>query len=162
MPSVPSSRPHQLVYISWKSRLNVIYHATRQHAINLAKFVSLYKIFLLIQKKSNGGKERSADTFVAGLLGGYLVFGNRTAVNEQVGIQLPTSFILIPHQNPHADCTLCSLTCCSLFHSAVQFPILHICFSTEQSVQPTSPTRFPLFLIIRSLVMGSSNVAVQE
>jgi hypothetical protein len=39
---------------------------------------------MLLQKKVNGGKERSADTFVAGLLGGYVVFGDRTAVNEQV------------------------------------------------------------------------------
>jgi peroxisomal membrane protein 4 len=58
----------------------------------LAKFVSLYKIFLLIQKKTNGGKERSADTFLAGLLGGYIVFGDRTAVNEQVCLDFQKSF----------------------------------------------------------------------
>ncbi|KAF5368509.1 hypothetical protein D9758_002344 [Tetrapyrgos nigripes] len=68
----------------WKSRLNVIYRATRQHAFNLAKFVSLYKTVLLLQKKLNGGKQRSLDTFIAGLLGGYVVFGERTAVNEQI------------------------------------------------------------------------------
>ncbi|KAF5382891.1 hypothetical protein D9757_006290 [Collybiopsis confluens] len=66
------------------SRLKVIYRATKQHAFNLAKFVSLYKALLLLQKRVNGGKERSADTFIAGLLGGYLVFGERTAVNEQI------------------------------------------------------------------------------
>lgn len=82
--------PHALIMAilfgrgDWKRRLGVIYRTTRQHAMNLAKFVSLYKIFLLIQKKVNGGKERSADTFVAGLLGGYLVFGDRSAVNEQI------------------------------------------------------------------------------
>jgi len=82
--------PHALIMAilfgrgDWKSRLGVIYRATRQHATNLAKFVSLYKTFLLIQKKANGGKERSADTFIAGLLGGYLVFSDRTAVNEQI------------------------------------------------------------------------------
>ena len=69
---------------SWKSRLRVIYRATRQHAFNLAKFVSLYKMLLLLQKKLNGGKERNIDTFVAGLIGGYIVFGERNAVNEQV------------------------------------------------------------------------------
>ena len=62
----------------------VIYKATKQHAFNLAKFVSLYKILLLLQRKANGGKQRNADTFVAGLLGGYVVFGDRSAVNEQV------------------------------------------------------------------------------
>lgn len=64
--------------------MSTIFRATKQHALNLAKFVSLYKTFLLVQRKANGGKERSADTFFAGLLGGYLVFGDRTAVNEQV------------------------------------------------------------------------------
>jgi peroxisomal membrane protein 4 len=39
---------------------------------------------MLIQQKANGGKARSSDTFLAGLLGGYIVFGDRTAVNEQV------------------------------------------------------------------------------
>ena len=69
---------------SWKSRLRVIYRATRQHAFNLAKFVSIYKTFLLLQEKMNGGKQRDIDTFIAGLIGGYIVFGERNAVNEQV------------------------------------------------------------------------------
>ncbi|KAF7320001.1 hypothetical protein MKEN_00784000 [Mycena kentingensis (nom. inval.)] len=69
---------------SWKSRIRVIFRATKQHATNLAKFVTLYKTFMLIQQKANGGKPRSSDTFLAGLLGGYLVFGERTAVNEQI------------------------------------------------------------------------------
>lgn len=69
---------------SWKTRLRTISRATRQHALNLAKFVSLYKTLLLLQKKMNGGLQRSADTFIAGLIGGYFVFGDRNAVNEQV------------------------------------------------------------------------------
>ena len=64
--------------------MKAIYRATKQHALNLAKFVSLYKTLLLVQKKMNGGKERSFDTFIAGLIGGYVVFGDRNAVNEQV------------------------------------------------------------------------------
>ncbi|KAG6832235.1 hypothetical protein H0H92_004200 [Tricholoma furcatifolium] len=68
----------------WQTRLRNIYRATRQHAFNLAKFVTLYKTFLLIQRRVNGGKERSSDTFIAGLLGGYIVFGDRNAVNEQI------------------------------------------------------------------------------
>ena len=76
-----------LTYLhSWQSRIHVIYRATKQHALNLARFVSLYKTILLVQKKFNGGKERESDTFVAGLIGGYFVFGERNAVNEQVGI----------------------------------------------------------------------------
>jgi len=38
----------------------------------------------LIQKKANKGKQGNIDTFIAGLLGGYIVFGQRNAVNEQV------------------------------------------------------------------------------
>ncbi|KAJ7102254.1 Tim17/Tim22/Tim23/Pmp24 family-domain-containing protein [Mycena belliarum] len=82
--------PHALVMSilfgrgDWKSRVRLIFRATKQHAFNLAKFVSLYKTFMLIQQKANGGKPRSSDTFLAGLLGGYIVFGDRTAVNEQI------------------------------------------------------------------------------
>lgn len=72
------------LWCSWQTRLKTIYRATRQHALNLAKFVTLYKTLLLVQKKVNGGKERSSDSFIAGLIGGYVVFGERNAVNEQV------------------------------------------------------------------------------
>jgi len=68
----------------WKARARQIFLATKQHAFNLASFVSLYKTLLLIQRKLNGGKERKADTFFAGLIGGYIVFGDRTAINEQI------------------------------------------------------------------------------
>ncbi|KAI0762637.1 peroxisomal membrane protein 4 [Fomes fomentarius] len=82
--------PHALIMAilfgrgDWQTRLKTIYRATRQHALNLAKFVTLYKTLLLVQKKVNGGKERSSDTFIAGLIGGYVVFGERNAVNEQI------------------------------------------------------------------------------
>ncbi|KAG8220011.1 Tim17/Tim22/Tim23/Pmp24 family-domain-containing protein [Butyriboletus roseoflavus] len=82
--------PHALIMAilfgrgDWKTRSRVIYQTTKQHALNLAKFVSVYKILLLLQRKANRGKERSADTFIAGLIGGYVVFGERTAVNEQI------------------------------------------------------------------------------
>jgi hypothetical protein len=46
----------------------------------LAKFVTIYKVFLLLQKKLNGGKERDLDSLIAGGLGGWWVFGERTAV----------------------------------------------------------------------------------
>ena len=42
------------------------------------------KAMLFLQRKLNGNKQRDADTFLAGLIGGWYVFGNRTAVNEQV------------------------------------------------------------------------------
>ncbi|KAH7883811.1 Tim17/Tim22/Tim23/Pmp24 family-domain-containing protein [Phlebopus sp. FC_14] len=91
--------PHALIMAilfgrgDWKSRCRVIYRATKQHALNLAKFVSLYKTLLLVQRMANGGKERGADTFVAGLIGGYLVFGDRTAVNEQIVLYVASRVI---------------------------------------------------------------------
>ncbi|KAI6045044.1 Tim17/Tim22/Tim23/Pmp24 family-domain-containing protein [Pisolithus marmoratus] len=69
---------------NWITRLQGILRATKEHAFNLAKFVSLYKTTLLLQRKVNGGKERGCDPFVAGLIGGYIVFGDRSAVNEQI------------------------------------------------------------------------------
>lgn len=82
--------PHALVMSilfgrgSWQSRAQMIFRATKQHAFNLTKFVTIYKSLLLMQKKMNQGKERSLDTFIAGLVGGYVVFGERNAVNEQI------------------------------------------------------------------------------
>jgi len=68
----------------WTTRMRKIISLTTQHALALAKFVSLYKTLLLAQKRLNGGKEHSIDTFFAGLVGGYVVFGDRTAINEQI------------------------------------------------------------------------------
>ncbi|KAI0048004.1 peroxisomal membrane protein 4 [Auriscalpium vulgare] len=82
--------PHALIMAilfgrgDWQSRLKVIFRATKNHAVNLAKFVTLYKTLLLLQRRVNGGKERPHDTFFAGLLGGYVVFGERNAINEQI------------------------------------------------------------------------------
>lgn len=68
-----------------------MYRATKQHAFNLARFVAIYKTALLLQKTLSGGKERKADTFFAGLVGGWFVFGERNAVNEQVRAAIPGS-----------------------------------------------------------------------
>ncbi|ORX35639.1 peroxisomal membrane protein 4 [Kockovaella imperatae] len=82
--------PHALVMTllfsnkSWPAKIRNIFTATRTHALNLAKFVTIYKVLLLLQKKFNGGKERNLDTFIAGGLGGWWVFGERTAINEQI------------------------------------------------------------------------------
>lgn len=77
---------------SWLFRMREIVRATRTHATNLATFVFLYKSILLLQKKFNGGKVHKADTFVAGLIGGYIVFGDRNQVNEQVTFIYHTTF----------------------------------------------------------------------
>ena len=74
--------------------MQFVFKATKQHALNLAKFVTIYKTVLLLQRKgvpgagtATGKTQGSLDTFVAGLLGGWAVFGDRNAVNEQVRAQ---------------------------------------------------------------------------
>ncbi|KAH9937435.1 peroxisomal membrane protein 4 [Fomitopsis serialis] len=99
--------PHALIMAilfgrgDWLSRLRTILRATKQHALNLAKFVSIYKTLLLIQKRLNGGVHRSADTFIAGLIGGYTVFGDRNAVNEQIVLYVCSRVVasFIPRAN---------------------------------------------------------------
>lgn len=81
----------------WQSKANFIYKATKQHALNLARFVAIYKTALLAQKTMSGGKERASDTFFAGLLSGWFVFGERNAVNEQVR---PHSSIFLDSYTP--------------------------------------------------------------
>nr|POF12862.1 peroxisomal membrane protein 4 [Quercus suber] len=71
-----------------REKLYQIFKATRQHAMNLAKFALLYKSACLALKKLNGDKEESFHAFAAGLWGGYWVFGHgkaaRTSVNQQI------------------------------------------------------------------------------
>ncbi|WWC89054.1 uncharacterized protein L201_003972 [Kwoniella dendrophila CBS 6074] len=92
--------PHALVmtllfsHKPWPAKIKGIITATRTHALNLCKFVTIYKLLLLLQKKLNGGKERDLDTFVAGGLGGWWVFGERTAINEQIVLYVMSRVIL--------------------------------------------------------------------
>lgn len=67
-----------------QDRIRFIYRSTRDHSFNLMKFASLYKLIMISFRRTNAGKERSLDSFVAGLVGGWVVFGERTPVNEQV------------------------------------------------------------------------------
>jgi peroxisomal membrane protein 4 len=63
-----------------QEKLKLIFRATRTHAQNLAKYASIYKATMLLLKYmgSQPGKEGPYDTFFAGLLGGYVVFGRRS------------------------------------------------------------------------------------
>lgn len=84
----------------WDKRIKTIFKGTKTHAFNLAKFVTLYKTFMWLQQalasssSSSSGSNRSKksmqdrkmDPFWAGLLGGYLVFGDRTPISEQVRV----------------------------------------------------------------------------
>ncbi|KAH7410877.1 peroxisomal membrane protein-like protein [Cadophora sp. MPI-SDFR-AT-0126] len=78
--------PHALVMIflfrsgTVREKLSLILRATKTHAQNLAKYATVYKLTMLALKHmgSEPGKEGLYDTFFAGLLGGYLVFGRRS------------------------------------------------------------------------------------
>ncbi|CAG8981124.1 hypothetical protein HYALB_00005838 [Hymenoscyphus albidus] len=78
--------PHALVMIflfrsgTVKEKAALILKATRTHAQNLAKYATVYKLTMLALKHmgSEPGKEGPFDTFFAGLLGGYLIFGRRS------------------------------------------------------------------------------------
>lgn len=85
---------------SFREKFWLVFRATRTHARNLAKFATIYKLTCLLLKyygpaaTSAGGapKEGPYDTLVAGLLGGYFVFGGRSrsgkisSVNQQIVI----------------------------------------------------------------------------
>jgi len=78
--------PHALVMIflfrsgTVREKLYLILRATKTHAQNLAKYATVYKLSMLVLKHmgANPGKEGPYDTFFAGALGGYLVFGRRS------------------------------------------------------------------------------------
>ena len=77
-----------------REKLELIFRATRTHATNLMKYATIYKLTMLLLKHmgNESGKERSFDTFFAGLTGGYLVFGRRnkrghiSSVSKQIVI----------------------------------------------------------------------------
>lgn len=81
----------------------LIFRATRTHARNLAKFATIYKLTCLILKHlgPTPGKEGTHDSLVAGLVGGYMVFGRRSprsgrisSVNQQICIYVFARVVL--------------------------------------------------------------------
>lgn len=143
--------------ISWPSRLRTIFRATKTHALNLAKFVSLYKTLLLLQKKVNGGKERSLDTFIAGMLGGYIVFGERNAINEQVC----RKHMLDPAVSHvfSIDRFIRLLACSRVVHSSGTLALQHVldCILCCE----TRTTQRAIFLHLRCTLLGHGHVDVQ-
>lgn len=79
---------------SVREKVLAIYKATRQHAQNLAIFALIYKSTTLALKNAHG-KEASAHPAIAGLLGGYYVFGNsKSSVNQQIVIYVFARVVL--------------------------------------------------------------------
>ncbi|KAF2996379.1 hypothetical protein G7054_g10462 [Neopestalotiopsis clavispora] len=100
--------PHALVMVflfrsgSFRQKVDLVFRATRTHARNLAKFATIYKTvcYLLKWYGSTPGKEGKFDTFLAGLVGGYFVFGGRSragkisSVNQQIVIYVFARVVL--------------------------------------------------------------------
>lgn len=97
--------PHALVMIflfrsgTFREKIILVLKATRQHAWNLARFATIYKTSMLVLRLINPvrpGKEGPYDTFLAGLLGGYYVFGrgNPGAVKQQIVIYVFARVVL--------------------------------------------------------------------
>ncbi|KAL2058673.1 hypothetical protein ABVK25_001403 [Lepraria finkii] len=95
--------PHALVMVflfrsgPLREKLALIFKATRTHARNLAKFAVAYKsTIILLHRASPSGKEESFHTFLAGLIGGYLVFGRgiQSSVNQQIVIYVFARVVL--------------------------------------------------------------------
>ncbi|KAJ1964425.1 hypothetical protein GGI12_001442 [Dipsacomyces acuminosporus] len=87
--------PHALVMTllfrngSAKDKIIAILKATKAHARGLAFFVTTYKVLMLLQRSlSPSGKNTDLHTFIAGFVGGYFVFGEKTSVNQQIVLYL--------------------------------------------------------------------------
>ncbi|KAF2277419.1 peroxisomal membrane protein 4 [Westerdykella ornata] len=87
--------PHALVMIflfrsgTFRQKTLAVLRATKQHARNLGFFALVYKAaMLLLRHTSPTGKERHYDSFLAGLLGGYIVFARdiHNPVSQQIVI----------------------------------------------------------------------------
>ena len=72
---------------SFYDKLRAIFKATFQHSRNLAMFVTIYKTLMVIFKKLKN-KESNGDSFLAGLVGGYIVFGEDNNINQQIVLYL--------------------------------------------------------------------------
>ncbi|CAI7578354.1 unnamed protein product [Penicillium pancosmium] len=79
--------PHALVF---RQKIKLVLNATRLHARNLATFAMIYKLSMIVLRNldtSGAAKEGRYDSFVAGLLGGYAVFGRqRGSISQQIVI----------------------------------------------------------------------------
>ncbi|RNA01976.1 peroxisomal membrane 4 [Brachionus plicatilis] len=85
--------PHALVMTflfrngTLAQKVKAIFKATKTHAANLAKFVFVYKSIRLLAKITFN-EIKQYHTLVAAFIGGYLVFGEKNNVNEQINMYL--------------------------------------------------------------------------
>lgn len=106
----PSTLPAQITLtgsLSLRTKLALILRATRTHARNLATFAFLYKALMYLLRHTPRSlssdasilaqdKEARYDALLAGLLGGYAVFGrgSQSSVNRQIVIYVFARVVL--------------------------------------------------------------------
>ena len=85
----------------FREKVKVVLKATKTHARNLATFAFVYKSVMLFLRHvprtiTNRKQEASYDTFIAGLVGGYYVFGRgiQSSVNQQIVIYVFARVVL--------------------------------------------------------------------
>jgi Tim17/Tim22/Tim23/Pmp24 family len=73
---------------TFRHKVSLVLKATRQHARNLGLFALTYKSTMIALYHLNQQKEGHYDTLLAGLTGGYVVFGPgmHKSVNQQIVI----------------------------------------------------------------------------
>ncbi|KKA26123.1 hypothetical protein TD95_004833 [Thielaviopsis punctulata] len=100
--------PHALVMIllfrngTIREKLKLIFTATKTHARNLATFAALYQTGMTMLKHARASrKESPIDAFLAGLIGGYFVFGRASprtgrvsSVSQQIVIYVCARVLL--------------------------------------------------------------------
>lgn len=77
---------------SWQSKMRTIFRLTYEHSIRLGKFVGVFKVISALLKRYFASRLMAA--FVAGCIGGWLVFPKETSVNSQIILYL-TARVLV-------------------------------------------------------------------
>ncbi|KJR85214.1 peroxisomal membrane protein 4 [Sporothrix schenckii 1099-18] len=98
----PSASPtNSLTLFSVREKVSLVLRATKHHASNLARFAIIYKTTCMVLKYLADGKEGTYDSFIGGLLGGYIVFGGRSkrsgkisSINMQIVIYVFARVVL--------------------------------------------------------------------
>lgn len=122
-----------------ESKAKGIFRATKQHAQNLGMFATIYKTLMIVQKHFNGGKEANIHPFIAGVIGGYYVFGENNSINQQVGSIQPAK-IKRPLELTFMRVTLIDYSL-SLFSSCIGNG-QSTCKETNYRCTPTHLSRF--------------------
>ncbi|KAL2888619.1 peroxisomal membrane protein 24 [Ceratocystis lukuohia] len=89
--------------LSFREKAKLVFQATKTHARNLATFASIYQACMVFLRRfgPTPGKEGPYDAFLAGLVGGYVVFGRRSprtgrisSVSQQIVIYVCARVVL--------------------------------------------------------------------